>query len=95
MARSSSSVERGGTVRFNVGRNKWIDIGRGWVEFGLKSNPVRMEAADVKEASLHQGWLTIKPKEGGWGSAQKVSVGDIGDMKIFLALVEKTLGLRF
>ena len=89
------TVERGGTVRFNVGRKKWIDIGRGWVEFGLKKEPMRMEAADVKEARLHQGMLSIKPREGGWGSTLKVPVADIGDMKIFLSLLEKTLGIRF
>ena len=88
-------VERGGTVRFNVGKKKWIDIGRGWVEFGLKKTPMRMEAADLKEASLHQGVLSIKPTEGGWGSTLKVSVADIGDMKIFLSLLEKTLGIKF
>ncbi len=88
-------VERGGTVRFNVGKKKWIDIGRGWVEFGLKKTPMRMEAADLKEASLHQGTLSIKPTEGGWGSTLKVSVADIGDMKIFLSLLEKTLGIKF
>ncbi|MBN2498890.1 MAG: hypothetical protein JXR96_30145 [Deltaproteobacteria bacterium] len=87
-------VERGGTVRFNVGKGKWIDIGKGWVEFGLKKEPRRLEPADVKEISLQQGWLSVKPAQGGWGSTLKASVGDIGDMKIFLALLENALNVK-
>ncbi len=87
------SVQAGQEVRFPVGKGRYLAVGRGYLELGLKGEPRRLEPADVESIRLDQGWLTVKPKGAGWFGSAKVMFADIGDGKIFLALVEKHLGL--
>lgn len=86
---------RGEKVRFNVGRNKWIDVGQGFMEFGLRKQPLRLEPADVKSFTLARGVLTVKPKGSGWRRPLSMSVGTIGNSSLFLNLLEKTYNVRF
>jgi hypothetical protein len=86
-------VKSGQEVRFPVGKGKYLAVGRGYLELGLKGEARRLEPADIESLKLDQGWLTVKPRGAGWFGSAKVMFADIGDGKILLALVEKHLGI--
>jgi len=88
-------LEKKQTIRFRVGKSRWIDIGPGFMDFGLKNQPVHLEAADIDKMKIRQGILTIKPNNAGLFGSLRVSLAEIGNQQIFLSLLEITYGVRF
>jgi hypothetical protein len=56
-------LARNGFIKFNMGRNRWTRVGRGFIEIVDKSGKVsRCDADDIGSAKLEGGYLTICAK---------------------------------
>jgi len=56
-------LAKNGFIKFNMGRNRWARVGRGFIEVAEKNGKTsRCEADDIGSAKLEGGYLTICAK---------------------------------
>ena len=50
--------------------------------------------SEVKEVSIHLGFLRVSRKEGGWFSGARASAGTIPNLRVLLAIIQQVVGLK-
>src|SRR5262249_24884077 len=63
MARADAELAEHGALRFNVGKNKGVVVGPGFIEFHFNGRVDRCDAADIRSIDLDYGLFTIRHRD--------------------------------
>ncbi len=67
-----------------------VAISKGGIQVGKKSYPW----AEVKQVSIHQGFLKVAQKDGGWFSGASAMASAIPNLGVLLSIIDQTVGLK-
>ena len=94
LARADAELAEHGALRFNVGGNKWLVIGPGFIEFHFGGRTDRCEAGDIKSIALSQGQFAILHRDAKWYSSKgkfSFPYGNMANARLFLLVLDRFL----
>lgn len=65
-------------------------VNRGGIQIGKKNYPW----TEVEQISIHQGFLKVSKKGGGWFSGASASVSAIPNLRVLLSIINQVVGVK-
>jgi len=94
LRRADQELAQRGSLCFQVGYNKIVLIGPGFIEFHFGGRVDRCEAGDIKSIQLQNGQFSIQHRDARWFSSKgkfSFPYGEMGNARVFLFAVERFL----
>src|SRR5207247_2159555 len=59
----NSELQRSGEFRFNLGRDNYVVVGRGFLCLSMKGQEVRCEVGEIAKVEMNKGVITVRRKD--------------------------------
>ena len=87
-----------GSIPFRVDRDRWVRVGRGFMEFHFDSNPVVVTKEEIAKVTLGGGRFAFKHKDATWLSREgkyNFKYGAMANGQVFLLALDRLMGYRW